>query len=198
MRLRTLTGQRWPAKCADGCGAEIPSGPEVKVVVDLEARPRKAWLPEHSPDAGTWSRGRSPASSPSPTNGGNSSAASKDVGLTKAPSPNRAPPPPPSPARPSARPPTSDMPSEPTHEEEDALAGPHRDRTWTSGSLALASCRSGIATYAQPGETDEQLLARVNLLLSQDLETKVRAVQALRISLGMPERGRSARPEGGA
>ena len=58
MRLRTLTGTRFPAKCADGCGTEIPASPDVKVVVDFESRPRKTWVPAHSPDAGTWRGGQ--------------------------------------------------------------------------------------------------------------------------------------------
>ena len=39
MRLRTLTGLRFPARCADGCGARIEPGPDVKVVVDFGAPP---------------------------------------------------------------------------------------------------------------------------------------------------------------
>ena len=54
MRLRTVTGTRFPAKCADGCGTEIPADPRVNVVVDFESRPRKTWIPEHSPDSSTW------------------------------------------------------------------------------------------------------------------------------------------------
>ncbi len=34
-RLRTVTGSRWPRKCACGCGLQIPRDPEVRYVVDF-------------------------------------------------------------------------------------------------------------------------------------------------------------------
>ena len=54
MKFRTLTGTRYEARCADGCGAIIPADPNVKVVVDFDSRPRKTWIPAHSPDTSTW------------------------------------------------------------------------------------------------------------------------------------------------
>jgi hypothetical protein len=36
-RLRTVTGSRWPRKCACGCGFQIPRDPEVRYVVDFGA-----------------------------------------------------------------------------------------------------------------------------------------------------------------
>ncbi len=71
MRLRTLTGTRYPARCADGCGTVVPPSPDVRVVVDFESHPRKTWIPAHSPDAGTW-RGNGSngsANQPAPWNG---------------------------------------------------------------------------------------------------------------------------------
>ncbi len=32
-RLGTVTGSRWPRKCACGCGLQIPRDPEVRYVV---------------------------------------------------------------------------------------------------------------------------------------------------------------------
>ncbi|MDE1820934.1 MAG: hypothetical protein KGJ23_11225 [Euryarchaeota archaeon] len=205
MRLRTLTGQRWPAKCADGCGAEIPAGPEVKVVVDLEARPRKAWIPEHSPDAGTWGGSRT-AVRPSPSNGTNGGTGRPAPSPTRTSPPPRPPAPTPTSSRPcvAPSPPPSPVASssggeeEEPHETEGVAPTPHQGRTWVSGSLSLASCRSALATHAREGESDEDLLARVNLLLAQDLDTKVRAVKALRESLGIPERGRARAATEGA
>ena len=52
-RLLQVEGQRWPSKCACGCGSIIPAGPTVVIVVELGARPRKVWIPEHSPQADT-------------------------------------------------------------------------------------------------------------------------------------------------
>jgi hypothetical protein len=54
-RLRTVTGSRWPRKCACGCGQQIPRDPEVRYVVDFGApKPYLAYLREHSPDYGTY------------------------------------------------------------------------------------------------------------------------------------------------
>ena len=50
-RLLEVEGQRWPSNCACGCGSVIPAGPTVPIVVELGAKPRKVWLPEHSPGA---------------------------------------------------------------------------------------------------------------------------------------------------
>lgn len=44
-RLRTVTGSRWPRKCACGCGLQIPRDPEVRFVVDFGGpRPYPAYL----------------------------------------------------------------------------------------------------------------------------------------------------------
>jgi len=53
-RLRTVTGNRFPRKCACGCAQPIPRDPEVRYVVDFGApRPYPAYLREHSPDFGS-------------------------------------------------------------------------------------------------------------------------------------------------
>lgn len=52
-RLLQVEGQRWPSKCACGCGSIIPAGDQVPIVVELGAKPRKVWIPEHSPQADT-------------------------------------------------------------------------------------------------------------------------------------------------
>jgi len=50
-RLRTVTGSRWPRKCACGCGIQIHRDPEVRYVVAFgAAKPYPAYLREHSPD----------------------------------------------------------------------------------------------------------------------------------------------------
>ena len=57
-RLRTVTGNRFPRKCACGCGFQIPRDSEVRYVVDFGGpRPYPAYLREHSPDFGSY-RGR--------------------------------------------------------------------------------------------------------------------------------------------
>ena len=50
-RLRTVTGNRFPRKCA--CGFQILRDPEVRYVVDFgTAKPYPAYLREHSPGYG--------------------------------------------------------------------------------------------------------------------------------------------------
>jgi len=50
-RLRTVTGIRFPRKCACGCGFAIPRDPDVRYVVDFGGpRPYPAYLREHSSD----------------------------------------------------------------------------------------------------------------------------------------------------
>jgi len=54
-RFRTVTGNRFPRKCACGCGFQIPRDPELRYVVDFgSAKPYPAYLREHSPDYGTY------------------------------------------------------------------------------------------------------------------------------------------------
>ena len=68
MKLRTVTGNRYPVRCACAlaCGEVIPPSPDVKVVIDLDTtRPRLSYLPGHSPDSSTWPP-REPRSEPSP------------------------------------------------------------------------------------------------------------------------------------
>ncbi|MGP8067248.1 MAG: hypothetical protein ACLPU9_03300, partial [Thermoplasmata archaeon] len=44
-RLRTVTGNRFPRKCACGCGHSIPRDAEVRYVVDFgAAKPYPAYL----------------------------------------------------------------------------------------------------------------------------------------------------------
>ncbi|MDE1882197.1 MAG: hypothetical protein KGI89_16810 [Euryarchaeota archaeon] len=77
MKLRTVTGNRYPVKCAcaANCGTTIPAGEAVRVVIDMDTyRPRRSYIPEHSPDAGKW-KGNGSAANPAPSNGGNGHAA---------------------------------------------------------------------------------------------------------------------------
>ena len=88
MRLPTLTGTRWPARCADGCEVVIEPSTTAKVVVDFDTRPRKTWIPAHSPDSSTWpSTGPRPESSPRepfPSGGdGGSGSLGPDAGTWK-------------------------------------------------------------------------------------------------------------------
>ena len=67
-RLLKVEGQRWASKCACGCGSLIPPGESVQLVVELGTKPRKVWIPEHSPmaDAARASSGHADRTAPSP------------------------------------------------------------------------------------------------------------------------------------
>jgi hypothetical protein len=178
-RLRTVTGNRFPRKCACGCGFQIPRDPEVRYVVDFGTRkPYPAYLREHSPDYGTYHgkpRAREDAV-PLP-------------GFTRA---SDLPRPPPSPKPPVAPRPTIEV----AHEESEAIAIPAAGRPWTSGQLVFnagqfESARSGFADYAKDGETGEQLRTRVNRIILEDLEQKVVALRALHVKLRDMDAGES-------
>ena len=219
MRLRTLTGTRWPARCADGCGQTIPASPDVRVVVDFDAHPRKTWIPEHSPDASSWAsrssgvgrvlprepgpgpsvasaatgslgpdagtwKGIGPAASPAPSNGG----IGHSTGFTPANALPAVPPTPPTPTAPPKAPPPA-VPSVPlallaSTGSADATPNPSAGVPWATASLtfnagSFESARAGLADYAQPGETCEQLRARISRLVLEDLERSVRAMREL-------------------
>jgi hypothetical protein len=177
-RLRTVRGNRFPRKCACGCGQAIPRDPEVRYVVDFgAARPYPAYLREHSPDYGSsWVRARSPE----PTDSLPEFARASDL---------------PRPTTP--RPPTPPRPTiEVAHMEDEATASPEAGRPWASGQLVFnagqfESARSGFADYAKEGETGEQLRTRVNRIILEDLEQKVLALRALHAKFRDMDAGQS-------
>jgi hypothetical protein len=178
-RLRTVTGNRFPRKCACGCGFQIPRDPEVRYVVDFGGpRPYPAYLREHSPDYGTY-RG-----SPRPRD-------KRESLLSFTPASEL--PRPPSPTWPPAAP----RPSiEVAHEDAEAAASPEAGRAWASGQLVFnagqfESARSGFADYARDGESAKELRARVNCTILEDLEAKVLALRALHAKLSGAEGGPS-------
>jgi hypothetical protein len=173
-RLRTVTGSRWPRKCACGCGLQIPRDPEVRYVVDFgAAKPYPAYLREHSPDYGTYQGGRSRKSEPVAERvpGFHTGTEILEAG-----------------APPHER--------EAAHEDAETTASPEAGRAWTSGQLVFnagqfESARSGFADYARDGETAAQLRARVNRVLLEDLEQKVLALRALHAKLRDLDAGES-------
>ncbi len=178
-RLRTVTGNRFPRKCACGCGFQIPRDPEIRYVVDFGGqRPYPAYLREHSPDFGSY-RGRP-----------------RDrVDLASVPGfvPASA-----LLAKPAeSKPPVElDFTTDPTHSEADASPSVEAGRPWASGQLVFnagqfESARSGFADYAKDGETEEQLRTRVNRVILEDLEQKVLALRALHAKLRDVDAGES-------
>ena len=172
-RLRTVTGNRFPRKCACGCGFAIPRDPEVRYVVDFgTAKPYPAYLREHSPDYGTY-RGKHRACEDVRSLPGFTPAS--ELPLPRPPSP--------------AKPPAAPRPAiEVAHEEAESTASPEAGRAWASGQLvfnagSFESARSGFADYARDGETAKELRQRVNRTILEDLEQKVLALRALHLKL---------------
>ena len=168
-RLRTVTGNRFPRKCACGCGLPIPRDPEVRYVVDFgAAKPYPAYLREHSPDFGTY-RGKPRAAEDTPA----------VPAFRPASELIREPPKPPVVPRPTL---------EVAHEDAETTASPEAGRPWASGQLVFnagqfESARSGFADYARDGESPKELRARVNRTILEDLEEKVLALRALHAKL---------------
>ena len=178
-RLRTVTGNRFPRKCACGCGFAIPRDLEVRYVVDFGAtRPYPAYIREHSPDHGSY-----------PGRPRDHEDVDPLPGLTRA---SDLPRPPASP-----KPPMSPRPTiEVAHTEEEATASPEAGRAWASGQLvfnagSFESARSGFADYARDGETAKELRARVNRTILEDLEEKVLALRQLHAKLRDMDAGES-------
>ena len=162
-RLRTVTGNRFPRKCACGCGRAIPRDPEVRYVVNFgAAKPYRAYLREHSPDYGTF--------------GGRSRRTEADLEDV-----------------PSFRPASDLLAEsrgtrDVGHAEEESSPSPQAGRPWTSGQLVFnagqfESARSAFADYAKDGESDRDLRTRVNRVILEDLEQKVLALRALHAKL---------------
>jgi hypothetical protein len=170
-RLRTVTGNRFPRKCACGCGLGIPRDPEVRYVVDFgTAKPYPAYLREHSPDYGSYQgRSRKAREDTAPVPGFRPASE-----LLRESSPAR----------------------EVAHDDAESTASPESGRPWASGQLVFnagqfESARSGFADYARDGETAAQLRARVNRLILEDLEQKVLALRALHAKLRDTDAGES-------
>ena len=165
-RLRTVTGNKFPRKCACGCGLGIPRDPEIRYVVDFgAAKPYPAYLREHSPDYGTYHGGRARKSEQEL-----SSVPGFKTGTEI--------------FHESAR--TRER--EVAHEDAETTASPEAGRPWASGQLVFnagqfESARSGFADHARDGETAAQLRARVNRTILEDLEQKVLALRALHAKL---------------
>jgi hypothetical protein len=177
-RLRTVTGNRFPRNCSCGCGREIPRDTSVRYVVDFGARkPYPTYLSEHSPDFGSY-RGRRWGAA-------NATTLPRFVRASSLVSEPQ--------AQESLEPPT--VSPDVAHVEPDASPAPEAGRPWASGQLvfnagSFESARSGFAEYAKEGETSQQLRARVNRVILEDLEQKVRALRALHEKL----RGATAGP----
>ena len=170
-RLRTVTGNKFPRKCACDCGRPIPRDPEIRYVVDFGApKPYPAYLREHSPDYGTYGASRARKV----TEGADAVPAFRPASelLREPPKP---------PASPRS---TVDV----AHDDAEATATPEAGRAWASGQLVFnagqfESARSGFADYARDGESTKELRARVSRTILEDLEEKVLALRALHAKL---------------
>jgi hypothetical protein len=173
-RLRTVTGNRFPRKCACGCGRAIPRDPEIRYVVDFgSARPYPAYLREHSPDYGTYQAGRARKTEerfdPVPGFKTGQEILHESAAIRE---------------------------REAAHEDAETSPSPESGRPWASGQLVFnagqfESARSGFADYAKDGETGAQLRTRVNRILLEDLEQKVLALRALHAKLHERDGGES-------
>jgi hypothetical protein len=168
-RLRTVTGNPFPRKCACGCGGQIPRDPQLRYVVDFSGtKPFKTYLREHSPDFGSyrgWARTQTRSAGPELPGFARASelplkSAEAEISIE------------------------TEGSADPAHSEADASPSSVAGRPWASGQLVFnagqfESARSGFADYAKDGESPAQLRARVNRIILDDLEQKVLALRAL-------------------
>ncbi|MHB8352217.1 MAG: hypothetical protein ACYDFT_05990 [Thermoplasmata archaeon] len=179
-RLRTVTGNRFPRPCGDRCGAWIPRDPAIRYVVDFGAPPPyPAYLAEHSPDYGSY-RAPPTARDAAATRSGFAPASALLHGSEE------------DAEVPSVRRPRIEVP----RTEAEAPSSSEGGRPWASGQLlfnagAFESARSAFADCARDGETAEQLRARVNRALLEDLEQKVLVLRALHEKLREIDGGES-------
>lgn len=172
-RLRTVTGNRFPRKCACGCGFQIPRDPEVRYVVDFGGpRPYPAYLREHSPDYGTY--GGKPRARE------NAEQVPGFVPASEFPRP-------PSPTRPPAAP-RPVITSGAAQDEAEPSPSPEAGRGWAFSQLvfnpgSFESVRAGFASYAREGETERDLRGRVHSTVLADVEQQVMALRALHAKL---------------
>ena len=173
-RLRTVTGSRWPRKCACGCGFQIPRDPEVRYVVNFgAAKPYPAYLREHSPDYGTYCGARARKSQEGLGSVPGFKTGTEVLGDSASP-----------------------RERELAHEDAETTASPEAGRPWASGQLVfnagqIESARSGFADYARDGESAKELRARVSRTILEDLEQKVLALRALHAKLRDMDAGES-------
>jgi len=166
-RLRTVTGNRWPRKCACGCNQAIPPGPDTRLVVDFGApRPYPAYLLEHSPDR-VGARGKPRVDRSAPAADPEFVPASRILDEYE----------------------RQELIG---HADEESTPSPQAGRPWASGQLvfnagSFESARSGFADYVRDGETARELRARVNRVILEDLEQKVIALRGLHAKFRDPD-----------
>jgi len=180
-RFRTVTGNRFPRRCSCGaCNELIPRDPAIRYVVDFgAAKPYPTYLASHSPDAGTYratpqSRAREAAALPGFVPASAIIPGPSEDVQEREPNPE----------------------PDAAHSDADASPSPEAGRPWASGSLcfnagSFESCRSGYASYAKDGESEEALRARVNRIILEDLEQRVLALRALHAKLRALDAGPS-------
>ena len=179
-RLRTVTGNRFPRRCA-ACDQPIPCDPNVRLVVDFGApRPHPAYHLEHSPDYGPYVPPRAESAAGvaeldlfEPASAFVARAEARKIAAPSAPRP-------PTPSRPTP---------ELAHASADATASPQAGRAWATSQLTFnagqfESVRFGYADYARDGESEAQLRSRVHEVVLAEVEQQVRAVRALHERLG--------------
>jgi hypothetical protein len=183
-RFRTVTGNPFARRCSDNCGAWIPRDPTIRYVVDFGAvKPYPTYLREHSPDRDSY-RG---TSRPRPWE---LAAIPGYVPASELVAPRTE-----DVQEQEADPESSSMPNR-GHVDADASPSPEVGRPWASGQLVynagqFESARSGFADYAKDGESADQLRARVNRIILEDLEQKVLALRALHAKLRALDGGAS-------
>ena len=184
--MKTFTGLNKETPCACGCGQRMPANPTIQVVVDMDSRPWKRYIPGHEPQSSRSYRGKTeqkqdqkPVSAPAPT-------PPAPVGPT------------PTPPQPQVEPAPLPMPKV-TTTNVPTLAD---NRPWKILTVTISvgdytSIKAGVADFGRESETLAQLGTRLVAELTNDIKTELDVVHQVQAgkSLSVPTRGAVSAPQ---
>jgi hypothetical protein len=167
--MKTFTGLNKETPCACGCGQRMPANPTIQVVVDMDSRPWKRYIPGHEPMPSRSYRGKAeqkPVSAPAPT--------------------------PPAPAGPAPTPPQPQVEPTPvpvpkvTTGVAPTLAD---NRPWKILTVTISvgdytSIKAGVADFGRENESMTELGSRLVAELTNDVKTELDVVH--QVQAGKP------------
>lgn len=173
MKLWTFTGLNKETPCACDCGQRMPANSSIQVVVDMDSKPWKRYIPGHEPIPSRGYRGKAEQKQE------NKSAS--------APAP-----PPPAPAGPTPTPPQPQVEPTPvpTPKVNTSTAPTLADsRPWKILQVTIStgdytSIKAGVADFGRENESLAQLGARLVAELTNDIKTELDMVH--KVQQGKP------------
>ena len=181
--MKTFTGLNKETPCACGCGQRLPANPTIQVVVDMDSRPWKRYIPCHEPMPSRSYRGKAEQKQEQNfgRTGGSSSFDRSKTGLgpVSAPAPT-----PPAPAGPTPTPPQPQVEPTPvpTPKVTTGVVPTLADtRPWKILAVTISvgdytSIKAGVADFGRENETMAELGSRLVAELTSDIKTELDVV----------------------